>query len=344
MADEQQTPEELAEQRKQAALAAREAHNQSRLERLNAIADNNDVHGAADMQDTDGNKLVMNEETTPEEREAAAAQEDLDVQRFLAEQEAKALQEQGAAGAETTGEETRAEASPDLKVVNGVTHYLTIVNGKEKWLTLSQLRASAQKVESADEYLASAAASVRHAAALALQEPETDDARAELIATLNSAVMGDEEAIERIADRLNERPSVTPELVQQLTDRQSFEREAAWFQREFSDVWSDPRLKRLAVERDSELAQQQPSMPYRDRLQAVGNELRGWFASHMGVRAASSRTKLDRKRSLVNVPTAAARQTPTEDEEAEESVEEAIQKMARARGQNRAFVHGRQNS
>ena len=62
------------------------------------------------------------------------------------------------------------------------------------------------------------------------------------------------------------------------------------------------------------------------------------------VKAAPSETKLERKKTLVNVPSAAARQTPVEDEEAEETVEDAIQKMAKARGQSRAIVHGRVNS
>lgn len=352
-----------AAERLEKARKANEERNQSRLDRINEIADNNDKDTAASMVETDGNKLIMAETPSAEEVEAQAAKEELDAQRFLAEQEAKNLQAEGAEPAEEPSvvaeparEPVRAEEPQDLKVINGVTHYLTIVNGKEKWLTLEQLRTTAQKVESADEYLATAAASVRNSAKLALSkedEPARVEEEIDLEKTLSSAVMGDEEAIKKLAadiKRLKEaqaKPSaVTPDVLQQFDERWRFRRAVEWFEDQYQDVLGDPKLKKLVYERDSELAKDSPTMPYKERLKAAGDEIRGWIqgkTSTQPVKAAPSEAKAERKKTLVNVPSAAARQAPAEDEEPEETVEDVINKMAKSRGQTRAIAHGRTN-
>lgn len=353
MATEATTPEALAAERLEKARKANEARNQSRLERLSAIADGNDAAGTAEMQEVDGGNLVMKETPSPEEREAAAAREEEESQRFLAEQEAKALQTEGAEPVQTDGEpEAVVEEAPqpaDVKVVNGVSHYLTVVNGKEKWLTLEQLRVAAQKVESADEYLASAAASVRNSSRLtpSKQDESSRVEEVDLEKMLSSAVMGDEEAIKKLAAAIKARPSaVTPDVLQQFDERWSFRRAAEWFEEHYADELSDPFLKRLMYERDAELAKDDPHLPYKQRLKKAGDEVRTWMQKKSGtapVRAATSQNKLERKKVLVNVPSAAARQAAPEDEDAEESVEDVIARMAKARGQSRAVSHGRTN-
>lgn len=357
MATENNSAEDLQAEKLDKARKANEARNQSRLERLSAIADGADQAHAGEMKDTPSGDLVLKGPDNPEEREAAAAQEELDAERYLAEQQAKALQEEGAASEEEAidaSEERKEQAvatkddAQDVKVINGVTHYLTVINGKEKWLTLAQLRTTAQKVESADEYLAAASASVRNSARLALSpEDETDKVEeVDLEKTLSSAVLGDQEAIKKLASVIKEareakaKPSgVTPDVLQQIDERWSFRRAAEWFDEEYADLLTDPNLKRLVYERDSELAKATPTMPYRQRLKAAGDEIRGWKQKLSGVRVVPSKDKSDRKKELVNVPSASARQTPVVDEEAEESVEDVIGKMAKARGQARAIVH-----
>lgn len=357
MGTETQTPEALAAEKLEKARKANEARNQTRLERLSAIADNNDAAGVAEMQDVDGGNLVLKEATpSPEEREAAAQREEEESQRFLAEQEARSLQTEGAEPTQAEIEAEAAELEPvkadtaaDVKVVNGVTHYLTVVNGKEKWLTLEQLRVAAQKVESADEYLASAAASVRNSARLTPSQQDessrVDDV--DLEKTLSSAVMGDEEAIKKLAAAIKARPSaVTPDVLQQFDERWSFRRAAEWFEETYADELADPFLKRLMYERDAELAKDDPHLPYKQRLKQAGEEVRTWMQKKSGagpVRVATSPTKAERKKVLVNVPSAAARQAAPDDEDAEEPVEEVIAKMAKARGQSRAIAHGRTN-
>lgn len=358
MATEATTPEALAAERLEKARKANEARNQSRLERLSAIADGNDAAGTAEMQDVDGGNLIMKDPPSPEDREAAAAREEEESQRFLAEQEAKALQTEGAEpvradsevdDAEPAKEPVEDKSPADVKVVNGVTHYLTVINGKEKWLTLEQLRVAAQKVESADEYLASAAASVRNSSRLTPSQQDessrVDDVDLEKM--LSSAVMGDEEAIKKLAAAIKARPSaVTPDVLQQFDERWSFRRAAEWFEETYADELNDPFLKRLMYERDAELAKEDPHLPYKQRLKKAGDEVRTWMQKKSGagpVRAAASPNKLERKKVLVNVPSAAARQAAPEDEDAEESVEDVIAKMAKARGQSRAVAHGRTN-
>lgn len=366
MADEKQmTAEEVEQANLKRAREINEERNRSRTNRLSEIADNNEKMREAEMVDTPEGDLRMTEPTA-EEIEAAAEVESAEAERALAELQARQLQEEGAEpvdepveaaeGKEADdGDKSTRETTPsDVKVVNGETHYLTVVNGNEKWLTLTQLRAVAQKVESADQYLAAAAESVRNATRLDLSSARAKDEpskveEVDLEKTLNSAVMGDKEAIRTLASAIKglqqaraKSSEVTPDVLQQIDERWSFRRAAEWFEEQYQDLLSDPNLKKLVYERDSELASSSPKMPYKQRLQAAGDEIRGWLQKRTGaapVKATASETKADRKKALVNVPTAAARQEGPRDEEETETVEDVIQKMAKARGQGRAMVH-----
>jgi len=364
MADEKQmTAEEVEQANLKRAREVNEERNKSRTSRLSEIADNNEKMREAEMVDTPEGDLRMKEEPTEEEKEATAEKESADAERALAELQAKQLQEEGVEPSEETAEvEAKGQGedsdtkgtSNDVKVVNGETYYLTVVNGNEKWLTLTQLRAVAQKVESADQYLAAAAESVRNAARLDLSSTKQKDEPSkvddvDLEKTLRSVAMGDEEAIKTLASAIKglqqakaKLSEVTPDVLQQIDERWSFRRAAEWFEEQYQDILSDPHLKKLVYDRDAELFKQSPDMPYRQRMKTAGDEIRGWIQKRTGtgpVKATASETKAEKKKTLVNVPAAAARQEPLRDEEAEESVEDVIQKMARARGQGRAMVH-----
>jgi hypothetical protein len=365
MNDEVKTQAEVEAANRRKAVEVNEARNRSRVDRLAEIADNNEAMRAGEMVETDEGNLKLKDSMSDEaRREAEAAREAEEAEQALAEMQARQLQEEGSETATDPGEqddtsqarveaEVEKEQTPsDVKVVNGETYYLTVVNGNEKWLTLSQLRAAAQKVESADQYLAAAAESVRNASRLDLSPKRDEPSKVEdvdLEKTLSSAVMGDQEAIKKLASvfkdlkEVRAKPSeVTPDVLQQIDERWSFRRAAEWFDEEYQDLLTDPFLKELVYKRDSELANSQPKMPYKQRLKTAGDEIRGWIQKRTGaagVKVVPSETKAERKKTLVNVPSAAARQTPVNDEEAEESVEEVIQKMAKARGQARAMVH-----
>jgi hypothetical protein len=360
MADESNGTADVEALRLKKAREANESRNRSRTERLSEIADNNEAMRADEMVDTDDGNLKM-KANPEEEAEAAAAKEDEESERALAELQAKALQEEGVDKSEVRAEESAEEEVPqdkkttpaDMKVVNGETYYLTVINGKEKWLTLPQLRATAQKVESADEYLSAAAEAVRNAARLDLSSKKEDEPskveKVDLEKILRSVAMGDEEAIRTLASvvqglqEARAKPSeVTPDVLQQIDERWSFRRAAEWFEETYSDLLADPFLKKLVYERDAELANDSPTLPYKQRLKTAGDEIRGWIAKRTGatgVKASASEAKADRKKTIVNMPGAAARQAPPADEEAEESTADVIEKMAKARGQARAIVH-----
>lgn len=364
MSDEVKTQAEVEAANRKKAFEANESRNRSRVDRLSEIADNNEAVRAGEMVETEEGNLKLKDSMSDEaRRETEAAREAQEAEQALAEMQARELQEEGSEAAvestdqdgrptEVEAEREKEQTPSDVKVVNGETYYLTVVNGNEKWLTLSQLRTAAQKVESADQYLAAAAESVRNASRLDLSKKQDEPSKVEdvdLEKTLSSAVMGNQEAIRKLASvfkdlkEVRAKPSeVTPDVLQQIDERWSFRRAAEWFDEEYQDLLTDPFLKELVYKRDSELASSQPKLPYKQRLKTAGDEIRGWIQKRTGasgVKAAPSEAKADRKKTLVNVPSAAARQTSVNDEEAEQSVEEVIQQMAKARGQARAMVH-----
>jgi hypothetical protein len=355
MANESSTADLEAANRKKAYEAVNNRNN-SRVDRLSEIADNNEAMRKEDMVELDDGNLQI--DSSPEDAaEQAASQESMEAERALAELQAKQAQEEGVEPTteeEPSKQEAQEDKPADVKVVNGETHYLTVVNGKEKWLTLPQLRATAQKVESADEYLAAAAESVRNAARLDLSSKKKEDEpskveKVDMEKVLRSVAMGDEEAIKKFAsafEALQEsraKPSeVTPDVLQQIDERWAFRSAADWFNEQYKDLLDDPYLKQLVVERDAAMAKSSPNMPYKQRLKSAGDEIRGWLNKQKGAsgpKVSASETKVDRKKTLANVPGASQRQASTVDEEPEETPSEVIAKMAKARGQERAIVH-----
>lgn len=252
-----------------------------------------------------------------------------DVQR--AESEARALQEEGAT--------VEAEAS-DEKVINGVTHYLTVVNGREKWLTLKQLRETSSKVEAADEYLRTASEAARNSAREALSrkdEPsglEEDEARKLLAA----AALGDEEAIGRLAKAITAKPSLPTDVWQAFDQRMSFRTELASLEAEQKDLLEDPYMGRLFRARLNELKQEAPQTKLSDAYRSIGNELKQAFPGYKG---SATQKKLERKRTLVQVPSAATRQQTETEDEGEEDPSAVIERLAKARGVS-PHLHRRQ--
>lgn len=306
-----------------AAAAANESRNQSRLDRMNAIADRSDEDKPEDLADTDG---VFKDDS--DAAEARAAAEEAESRAY-----AKKLQAEGA-------DETPATDS-DTKTVNGEVHYRQIINGQERWQTLKQIRTAASKVDAADEYLRSAAESVKNASRLALsREDERNNVeKVDVRSILRAAVMGDEEAIEKLASVLETRPSeVTPDVVRQIDQRLSFRTELASLESKSKDLLEHPYMGRLFRDRLNEMKAENQNMGLAEAYTSIDQELRQAFPS---IAQARTQTKLERKRTLVNVPSAAARQVTDEDEEGEEDVQDTINAMAKLRGQAQAVPHSR---
>lgn len=360
------TDSELKAQKLEMARKANADRNSARLKMLESIADGSDEARQDQMTDQEGNKLVLepvNSDQLDESTKAAVAPEE--VVETQPEETATTTTDEPttttveAEPVETTDEVdtpaktvTSEEEVDGEKVVNGVRYYLTIVNGKERWLTKSQLIEKAQKVESADEYLKNASEAVINttrsdpSAMDDTDKVEEDD----LEKTLSSAVLGDPEAVKKIASTFSSlqkqlkeakkaQPSVTPDVVKEIDTRLAFRNAVDWFEGEYSKELSDPFLKKLIYDKDSDLAKANPAMPFKERLKKAGDEVRTWINGQKGVQAKPSNEKIERKKTIVNVPTASQRQPTVKDEEEEEDVTETIQKMAQARHQPRAIVH-----
>lgn len=294
--------------------------NQEQIDKRNAIADRADEYRQADLQDTDGDKVVPRD---PEEARAEAEAQETERERARLEaeaneQEARRLQEEGSR-----------EAAPSSK------KYTIKVNGRDLELSEEELISRASKVSSADEYLQTAADAVKRATASAPSEQDvsTSDAGGITEDTLTSALQGDREAIRKIAQRLN---GPSPDVLQAVDDRMTFRDAVRQFRSDYADVCEDPFLYRLVVDEDSKLAKSDPSLSYEQRLKKAGDTIRTWKQG-FSKPAAPVNPKLVRKQQSSSVPAAGSRQGTREEDEAEEPVESVIDAMAKSRGQATAI-------
>jgi hypothetical protein len=332
--------------------------NNRRLDRMQQIANRVDGGRAEDFQDIEGEEVTGKFQDgefddSPEAREAAALREEEEARLALEEDAARAeaekLQTEGAGEGEGSGEgDTRESAgdggdAPEEKLINGVKHYLVITPKGEKWLTFPQLKAMAQKVESADEALQRANDAVKRATQLALtprEEPSDEESDLDVESILSSAVMGDREAIKSLASLLKTRPSKTPdvsrEVAQAIATRSAVETAKA----QQKDIFEVESLVPVFNARLSQVAQAEPELSIVAAYKKAGDMVRKDFAPMLKT-PARTESKLDRKRKLVNPPTQAARQAPREDQDGEESPTSVIDQIAKSRGQNRAIRHGR---
>lgn len=322
--------EETRREREKLAVEANKKRNDEQLDRRNAIADSADEVRAADFEDfnPDGTKDEAEDEGTETEEEVV--QEAQKVDREL--------------------DEARDAGADDIRVVEGKTQYRTVVNGRERWQSLADLRATAQKVESADEYLHSAKESFTKAAQLQpsaeerqVQADEEAKARRQALReTLSRAVMGDDAALDQLAQSIDEGPSrVTPDVLQlvdqRVDGRMTFRQAAAWFDEEYAEELKSPRLKQYIVTRDSQVAAEHPDMPFKERLKLVGDEVRE-MRKELGGPAPVSPKQVRKESAPTPVQGAQSRQR-TAPEEDEEGYESAIDRMAKSRGQPRAHKH-----
>ena len=301
---------------------ANEDRNNSRLKLMEQIADSSEDRRRDDIEGLE----VKDDDA---EREERAIRED--------EEAARLLQTEGVIH---DPEPTHAAAQAgDEKVINGERHYLTIVNGREQWMTLKSLREVAQKVESADEYLRTAKESVTNAARLALskKDEQSNIEQVDVRSVLRAAVLGDEEAIEKLASVIQAKPSaVTPDVLQQIDQRLSFRTELETLERKSKDLLENPYMARLFRSRLNELKEESPTMGLSAAYESIDRELRTAFPGFKS----KSADKLERKRTLVNPPSAASRQVTEEEPEGEENLVDVIEQMAKARGLS-AHVHTR---
>lgn len=208
------------------------------------------------------------------------------------------------------------------------------VNGRELELTEDELIKRAQKVESADRYLADAAEALRKAQVSpdpAQQQTSDEDD----LALVRALQMGTEEEAVQAIRKIRATPSKKDDVASLIDQRLTFREAAAKFESDFKDVLSDPMLKRLAIQKDAELLQNGDTRSYLERYTEIGNELREWKSSlSKGSEPASKvQDKLERKSKVTSINAANVRATPVIEEEPDDSPTSVIEKMARSRGQ-----------
>lgn len=336
-------------------------NNASRLAMLERINDGIDGVRGGEFRD------IVNADTgetadfiggDPEAAERAAEQADLEAAQARADAELAAA----AAGEEVEAEEApqkpAARQAPEMDENALVTR---VVNGRQVTKTLGQWLATAAKVESADEYLATAKTQVVPREEEQPEQPSAEDVARqrdeEDLRIVQALQMGtpDEALAALRALRASQAPSsdgLKQQLVQQAAtaavERINQKKALEKFATDYPEIWNDPFLKGIAEERDRQLMD--PSNPdhvsdYQDRYDKVGGWIRGWVgqvASQAGFtpgdtpaqpQAASSGKRLERKASLPQAPRAAsAKPAGPAPDEPEESEQDVIRKMAMARG------------
>lgn len=303
--------------REQEAKAANDQRNNERLERLNAIANQNDESGEFDDVEDEAW-----DDQTPSADVPDAEPEEIT--------------------------EARSHGADDVRETNGETYYRIIVNGQERWLTLQQLRETSSKVTAADEYLRNAKQAMQNVGvAPSTDEPQSRESGVRDM--LTRALMGEQEAIDELARRLERTPSQTDVLRsvdERIDGRLTFRQAVDWFEAEYADTLRVEPVRQRAVQVDSELAAQNPDMDFKARLKMVGDDARTYLQqlrNQLGVVAQDSgkSQKEVRKASVRSLPVAGGRQSDGSDEGDDETYESTISKMASARGQGRPIIHKR---
>lgn len=330
--------------------------NNSRLQRMQAISDRVDGGRAEDFEDVEGDRTTGPAfggafDDSPEAREAQALREEEEARVALEEEAARAeaenLQAEGAGEGEGEGTtETAGEGgdAPEEKLINGVKHYLVLTPKGEKWLTFPQLKASAQKVESADEALQRANDAVKKATQLALaprEEPSDEESNLDVESILSSAVMGDREAIKSLASLLKNRPSKTQDVGREVAQAIATRSAVQLAEAQQKDIFEVEPLVPVFRARLTQVAQAEPELSIVAAYKKAGDMVRKEFAPMLKTRPNAPASKADRKRTLVNPPAQGSRQAPRADEEGEENPTSVIDQIAKGRGQARAIRHGR---
>ena len=293
--------------------------NDARLAMYNKIADSTDTGRASDF-------MNINDDDTLEKFEAPIGDEDAPI------------------GDEDAPIEEVAPAEEE-EVVAAPTKYRIKVNGREMDLTMEELIARAQKVESADQYIAEARAAAKKEAAPPQQSQE-EIARLQAeddLALARAIQMGsEEEAVAAIRKIKTSGPSINPDdLTRTIDERLNFQEAINWFNTEYEEIKSDPILDRMAIDMDAQQRAAGDSRSYTERYKEIGENIRNWLKSKTpeapvvdAIPPVDTRgTKETRKASTPATPKpASAKVQKVEEEEKEESAADIIRSMAQSRG------------
>jgi len=294
--------------------------NDARVAQLNAIADQTDTARAEELA------FVNDDDTT----------------------EPFTVETSGQPTEEEVADETTSQTSEEItqETPSAEKRYKLRVNGRDLELTESELLARAQKIEAADEYLRQAAETKRRLEQMAQPQQDPNELQRrqddEDLALVRAIQVGTEQealgALRKLRSQVSASPSLSRDDVSRTIDeRLSFNTAIDRFSTEYNDVWTDPVLKKLALDRDAQLIQEGDARPYWDRYSQIGEEIRAWKQSL--VPAAKQETSLaekeEKKASARKVPTSTSvksKPARVEDDETDDSPSAVIAAMAQKRG------------
>jgi hypothetical protein len=131
-------------------------------------------------------------------------------------------------------------------------------------------------------------------------------------------------------------------IVEQVKAQLEFDNAVKQFQTDYSDIWSDDRLKSLAFEEDLKIqkaiaAGERPPIPYSARFAEAGKAVRTWrdqFVKSSGApRVDIDASKVTRKAAAGNIPTAGGRSNAGLQPAPLQDSTSIVADMRRARGQ-----------
>lgn len=378
------------EQREQLAREANKKRNDALLEARNAIADNADqlkteeddleplTDEKWDQEDRPDQvrkksraERIAEQEEQEAEDEATAGMSESEKEAYYA---AKIIRENETLE-DDLDEAREAGADDSRKNDDGEVEYRVEVAGVVKWLTLAALREQAGQ-PAGDAQSRQAGKKGDTTPATRTPSPEAEEIRrqaeerrktekAALRAKLRDlnlrASMGDEQAIDELTDlQLEAIQGDSDGLLRKVDERvdarvgavSDFRRAVDWFESDagYARELSAPGFKDKAAVIDARIANEQPNLTPRERLDLTGKELRQELKRMQeffgvkpnagnGGRPRERESKLDRKRNADQVPQAAGRTRPDVEPDEVQTTAEAIQQLARGRGQQRPISH-----
>lgn len=373
------------EQREQLAREANKKRNDALLEARNAIADRADevktdedelVPLTDDVWDQQDRPDQVRKKSRAERIAEQEAAEEAEANEGLTEEEAAARLLRAKEAEDLELDEARdAGADDSRKNEDGEVEYRVEVAGKVTWLTLAALREQAGHVSTEEESgqpgkkgattpaTRTPSPEVEQARLAAEERRKTEKAalRAKLRDLNLRASMGDEQAIDELTDlQLEAIQGDSDGLLRKVDERvdarvgavSDFRRAVDWFESEdgYARELSAPGFKDKAAEIDKRIANEQPNLTPRERLNLTGQELRKELKRMQeffgvkpnagnGGRPQERETKLERKRNAPQVPQAAGRTRPDVEPDEVQTTQDAIQQLARGRGQQRPISH-----
>jgi hypothetical protein len=279
------------------------------------------------------------------------AGEETDEERLAREQaEADAAaQAEADAGGGQSDEARAAAAAAAAAQANDEQMVTLIVDGKEVTRPLSEVldagKRYLQKDMTADERIAEATRILKEAKELNSGKPQPAERPSQPVqgedddAALARAIQlgSDEEARAAIAKLRQGGRTDDQSITSMIDSRIEFRETAAWVKKEYEDIFADPLLSSVFMQKEAEARAQGDTRPHRDLYKALGDDLRKW-RNGLTPKQDAVQDKVNRKASVTVIPTARAVAPVNRDDDSEEATDQAetqayLAEQRRRRGQ-----------